>query len=281
MSQATTSGLIFAQNDLDRTRVGAIVDEALVGSDDGELFLEYRADRELRARRRPAEERRLRHLPGLRPAPRGRRGDRLRPRHRADRGGASAAPPPPSRAVEPGHSGDAGRAARRHQPPPLHRRQSDRDRAVRRQDRAPAGASTPTPAAAIRACARSSPRSPATGRWSRSCAPAASAPPTSGRWCASTSRWSSRRRRPHGERHLRPRRPRRLRRAASTPRRGRRAVDEALRQALVNLRIGPGAGRRDDRWCSGRAGRASCCTRRSATASKATSTARRPRPSPA
>ena len=35
------------------------------------------------------------------------------------------------------------------------------------------------------------------------------------------------------------------------------------------------------RWCSARAGPASCCTRPSATAWKATSTARRPRPSPA
>ena len=52
----------------------------------------------------------------------------------------------------------------------------------------------------------------------------------------------------------------------------------------------PGAGQSRSRcrrrparwtWCSAPAGPASCCTRRSATASKATSTARRPRPSPA
>jgi TldD protein len=50
-------------------------------------------------------------------------------------------------------------------------------------------------------------------------------------------------------------------------------VDEALRQALVNLGSVPAP-------CWGPAGRASCCTRPSATASRATSTARRPPPSP-
>ena len=57
-------------------------------------------------------------------------------------------------------------------------------------------------------------------------------------------------------------------------------VDEALRQALVNLAAVPARPARWT-WCSARAGPASCCTRRSATASRATSTARRPRPSPA
>ncbi len=51
-------------------------------------------------------------------------------------------------------------------------------------------------------------------------------------------------------------------------------VDDAVHAALVNLEARPRSGRRDDRRCSGRAGRASCCTRRSATGSKATSTAR-------
>ena len=57
------------------------------------------------------------------------------------------------------------------------------------------------------------------------------------------------------------------------------AVDEALRQALVNLDSVPA---RPARWrsCWARAGPASCCTRRSATGWRATSTARRPRPSP-
>jgi predicted Zn-dependent protease len=56
-------------------------------------------------------------------------------------------------------------------------------------------------------------------------------------------------------------------------------ADEALRQALVNLDAIP---RRPARLtsCCRPAGRASCCTRRSDTGSKATSTARRPPPSP-
>ena len=57
------------------------------------------------------------------------------------------------------------------------------------------------------------------------------------------------------------------------------AVDEALRQALVNLDSRPApAGEME--VVLGPAGPASCCTRRLATAWKATSIARRPRPSP-
>jgi TldD protein len=56
-------------------------------------------------------------------------------------------------------------------------------------------------------------------------------------------------------------------------------VDEALRQALVNLDAVPApAGRWT--WCLGQAGPASCCTKPSATAWRATSTARRPPPLP-
>ncbi len=50
------------------------------------------------------------------------------------------------------------------------------------------------------------------------------------------------------------------------------AVDEALAQALTNLRSIPAPARRDDRGSSARAGRASSSTRRSATASRVTST---------
>jgi TldD protein len=57
-------------------------------------------------------------------------------------------------------------------------------------------------------------------------------------------------------------------------------VEEALRQAVVNL-DSVRHRRARWRWCSARAGPASCCTRRSATASRATSTARRRAPSPA
>ena len=52
---------------------------------------------------------------------------------------------------------------------------------------------------------------------------------------------------------------------------------EAVRQALVNLEAVPAPAGSDDRGARARAGRASCCTRPSATASKATSTARAPR----
>ena len=58
------------------------------------------------------------------------------------------------------------------------------------------------------------------------------------------------------------------------------AADEAVRQALTNLAAVLG---RPAKWtsCSAPAGPASCSTRRSVTASKATSTAKRPRRSPA
>jgi TldD protein len=65
-----------------------------------------------------------------------------------------------------------------------------------------------------------------------------------------------------------------------TPDRWQAQVDEALRQALVNLDSVPApAGEMD--VVSPTVGRACCCTRRSATASRATSTARAPAPSPA
>ncbi len=57
----------------------------------------------------------------------------------------------------------------------------------------------------------------------------------------------------------------------------RAAVDEALRQALLKLDCGRRTRRARWRWCSAPAGRGFCCTRRSATGWKAISTARRPR----
>ena len=38
---ATTDDLFFIRTGLDRSRLESIVDEALRGADDGELFLEY------------------------------------------------------------------------------------------------------------------------------------------------------------------------------------------------------------------------------------------------
>ena len=55
---------------------------------------------------------------------------------------------------------------------------------------------------------------------------------------------------------------------------------QAVRAALRQSRGGAGAGRHDDGRARARAGPASCCTRPSATGSRATSTARAPRPSP-
>ena len=39
---AATEKLFFERSDLDRPRLERIVDDALLGADDGELFLEYR-----------------------------------------------------------------------------------------------------------------------------------------------------------------------------------------------------------------------------------------------
>ena len=83
---ARTDELFFTRAGLDRARIERIVGDALTGADDGELFLEYSQSESPRLRRRPAEERQLRHHPGLRPARHRRRGGRLRPCLRAQRG---------------------------------------------------------------------------------------------------------------------------------------------------------------------------------------------------
>ena len=86
--------------------------------------------------------------------------------------------------------------------------------------------------------------------------------------------------RPARDRQLRHRRPLRLRprhRAGGLARRGRRGAAPGAGQPRQPSRPRPARWR----WCSARAGPASCCTRRSATGWRATSTARRPRPSPA
>ncbi|MEE8293261.1 MAG: DNA gyrase modulator, partial [Kiloniellales bacterium] len=46
-SLATTDDLFFNRAGLDRNRVEALVDDALGGADDGELFLEYRQSESL------------------------------------------------------------------------------------------------------------------------------------------------------------------------------------------------------------------------------------------
>ena len=121
---------VFSRTGMDRGRVQAQVDDALKGADDGELFLEYRQSEIVRFRRRPAEGGHFRHHPGLRPARRGRRSDRLCPCHRAFRGRDRAR----------GQDGAGGRARLFRQSPrspcphqrqALYRSRSARDRAVR------------------------------------------------------------------------------------------------------------------------------------------------------
>ncbi len=65
---AATDQIFFGRTGMDPTRVEAILDDALAGMDDGELFLEYSLSEALSVRRRQAEKRQLRHRPGLRPA---------------------------------------------------------------------------------------------------------------------------------------------------------------------------------------------------------------------
>ena len=105
-------------------------------------------------------------------------------------------------------------------------------------------------------------------------------PPTCGRWCACRSPSSPSRTAGAARRARRRRRPLRPRLLPATT-----CIDEyvdAGRQRRAHQpRVASRAGRRDDASCSARAGPACCCTRRSATASRATSTARARAPSPA
>ena len=89
-----------------------------------------------------------------------------------------------------------------------------------------------------------------------------------------------RRRRPAGIRQLRLWRPRGLR---ALHRRRTTGSTRSTRRCARRWSTSKRCRRRPARWtwCSAPAGRASCCTRRSATGSKAISTARRPPPSPA
>ena len=206
-----------------------------------------RPEREPGVRRRQAEERRLRHHPGLRPARGFGRSDRLQPRLGARREGAEAR----GRHGEGGarrQRRHVGRIAARHQPAALCRRQPDRRRGLREEGRSCCRRSTPTCAARSPRRARSRSRCRAPGRWSRSSAPAAGAPPTCGRWCGSTSAWSA---------------PTASRMEAGSTGSGRRAAygdifhadywkkeaDEAIRQALVNLEFGRRRRPARCRWC--------------------------------
>ncbi len=138
--------------------------------------------------------------------------------------------------------------------------------------------SMPMPAPRIRGCARSRRASPRPGRRSRFCAATARPIATCGRWCGCPSRsWSA---------TATARKPAATAMAAakatsasSPPMPGRaRSTTPSARLWSISKRFR----RPPARWtsCSVRAGPASCCTRRSVTGSKATSTARRRLPLP-
>ena len=221
------------------------------------------------------QERLVRHDPGLRPARRGRRGGRLCPCLRAVRGGDAPRRRPPC-ARSP-----AGMAARWPSRPPaptaaLHRAEPARHGRSRRPRRSSWPRSTPMPAAATRASARSWPRSPAVwqavqilradGRRAADIRPLVRLNVAS--WSARATAWKPA---SHGAggrvgyEHLS--------RPGNWQGAGRRGAAPGAGQS----RLGAGAGRRDDRRARARAGPGSCCTRRSATGSKAISTASRPR----
>ncbi len=97
-----------------------------------------RAEREPGVRRRQAEERLVRHHPGLRPAQRRGRSDGLRPCLGARRAGAEARRRHRQGGARRPQRRD-GRDAARHQPAPLCRRQPDRRRGLRQEGGAVAG----------------------------------------------------------------------------------------------------------------------------------------------
>ena len=181
---AETDKLFFERADaaLDRAAAEHVLGEALAASDDGELYLEYRESESI-----SLDDGRIRSagfdtVAGLRPARRGRRGDRLRPCRRTVRAG------PAPGGGQRGGGGvrplrHRGRAAAGHQCAALFRRQ-------------PAGrGGIPGPHGAAvgdrRLCPRQGPARQAgdgldhaaSGRRCRSCAPTARGWPTCGPWC--------------------------------------------------------------------------------------------------
>ena len=278
---AITDDLFFNRAGLDRGRVERIVADALKGADDGELFLEYSQSEAL-----AFDDGKLKSASfdttqgfGLRAVA----GEAAGYAHASDlsRGRASQRAAATVKAVHAGHGGTLARAAAA----------------------APTGSSIPTTtrwprcrssakvkllAGDRRLCPRQgSARAAGHGLDLRRLAggadhprPTAAAPPTSGRWCGSTSpSWSARATGMETGSHGAGGRiayelvldPAPLEGAASTRR--------CARRWSISAPSPPRPAR--CRWCWAPAGPASCCTRRSATGSKATSTARRPRPSPA
>ena len=234
---AVTDDLFFTRTGMDRGRVEALVGEALARHGRRRAVPRIQpVARALALRRRPHQERLLRHEQGF--GLRAVAGEAAGYAHASElsRGGD-----PPRRArrcarSRPAIDGTMRRAAARHQPPALYRRQSARRRRLRRQDQAARRDRRLCPRPRTRACARSSaslggvvaggadhPRR----RQPRRRHPAAGAAQCHRSWSARATAWRPAR---YGSR--RPRRLRALSRSGAT---GSAQVDEALRQALVNL----------------------------------------------
>ena len=236
------------------------------------------AVRDAGVRQRPAQAGDLRHQPGLRPARREGRGGRLRARLRRVGGR--------DRARRRRRARRQGRPFRQlcrgpgpHQPQALQRRQPARRARLRRQGEAAGNDRRLCPRQGrARAAGHRQPRRVLAGGRDRAAGrPDLPRHPPAG---AGQRVGGGGVRRPAGIRLLRLRRPRRLSALHRRPTPGStRSTRRCARRCSISNRFR----RRPARWtwCSAPAGPASCCTRRSATASKATSTARRPRPSPA
>ena len=205
--------------------------------DDGELFLEYSQSESVAFDDGRIKSAVLRHDAGLRPArasPARRPATPMPPSSRRRR---SAAPATRCGRSRPGHGGTFDGAADRHQPQPLYRRQSAGADRFRRQGEA-LGRDR-------RLCARPGPaRAPglglarrASGRRCRSSAPTARRVGDIRPLVRLNVSDRRRRGRPHGDRLVRRRRPRRLRSAISIRRNGaRRSTRRCARRWSISAR---------------------------------------------
>ena len=228
---AATDDLFFTRTGMDRERVEASVGEALAGMDDGELFLEYsqsKASRSTTAASRapPSIRARVRPAGGSGEAAGYAHASECRKRRSVGRGDAV-------RAVASRPCRHAGRRRRPAPTAPLHR-DNPSAWSISRPDKA---------ATEIDAYARGkTPRPPghglarrASGKRSQIIRPDGTRAVDIRPLVRLNVSYRRRRRRSHGDRLVGRRRPRPPTRATSTRRSGRAQVDEALRQALVNL----------------------------------------------
>ena len=133
---ALTDDLFFTKTGMDRARVEKIVAEALHGMDDGELFLEYSQSESLtlddgRIKSASFDTAQGFGLRGISDEAAGYAHASELSEDAIRRAGQAV------RAVRQGHSGTFARAAARHQPPALYRRQSAASGRLRREDQAP------------------------------------------------------------------------------------------------------------------------------------------------